>query len=365
MNVAAWLLPLQLIFSTLEAQQHTVYLIGDAGKDTLPGPALQLLSEMLQQDHLPATVLFLGDNVYPKGLEKPGSRNRAVSEKKLLTQLHVADQFRGHFIMIPGNHDWRASRWAGLRQLADQEQFVRAHFAKEQSTIQNPSSCFLPSGGLPGPEIVQLDTILNIRLIVYDPQWWLHQQFFHQVARNPGMKKKEMKKQFFKQLKQDIETALIDSSTVIIAGHHPLMTAGEHARLPQPLHFVTTYIPPFQLARPLGLNRLYRQDIQSNAYRKLADSMLSVIQSRQSLIYANGHDHNLQFFADKNQNVFITSGAGSSTTSFDPKAQFIPEWKDDKHSGFFKLIFDESGLLQVYVCNAQYPEGKKISSRMP
>lgn len=339
------------------AQEYAVYLIGDAGKDTISGPALQMLDNLLTREGKNASVIFLGDNVYPRGLEKPGSHNRKITEKKILSQLQVVDSFTGKFFMIPGNHDWRKSGWKGLQQLSYEEEFINAYFSKKETTIANPSTCFLPSNGLPGPSSIQLDSAAKLRLIIYDPQWWLHQQSFHKVGSIPNHSKQELQSQFFKQLNKELQSAESNSETVIIAGHHPLMTAGEHARLSQPLHFITTYVPPFQVFRLFGLNRLFRQDLQSNAYRKLADSMLAVIQQRQALIYAAGHDHNLQYSIDKMNNVFIVSGAGSSTTPFDPKASYRPDWKDDRSTGFFKLIFNATGLKSIYVFTLNNPEG--------
>ncbi len=338
-------------------QDYAVYLIGDSGKDTVRGPALQLLKKLLKAEGDNACVIFLGDNVYPRGLEKPGSAKRVESEKKLLTQLQVADSFRGSFFMIPGNHDWRASGWNGLKQLSYEEQFVTAYFSGEEATIKNPATCFLPADGLPGPSSILLDSLTNLRVLIYDPQWWLHQQSFHNVGTLPNLTKKEMQSQFFKELTAALQAAEQHSETVIIAGHHPLMTAGVHARLNQPLHFITTYVPPFQLFRLFGLNRVFRQDLQSKAYRKLADSMLAVIQQRKSLIYAAGHDHNLQYSRDRMNNIFITSGAGSSTTRFDPKASYLPDWKEDRSTGFFKLLFDSTGLKSVHVYTATHPDG--------
>ena len=339
------------------AQEFSFYLIGDAGEDTLQGPALKLLDSMLQQETESSGVIFLGDNVYRKGLEFSNAAGRRASEQKLLTQLQTGDHFKGQFYMIPGNHDWRASKWKGFQQIREQELFVKKYFAAPQARIQNPATCFIPSGGLPGPISVVLDSLLRIRLIAYDPQWWLQQQFFHKVGKEPGMSVKEMKMKFFEELRKNLSEAEKKQETVIIAGHHPLMTIGTHARLSQPLHFITTYIPPFQLFRLMGLNRLFRQDIQSNAYRKLADSILNIIQQYEQLIYINGHDHNLQYFVEGKKNLFITSGSGSKTDLFDPKAKGAPLWKDDRSTGFFKLVFDEGGLKDIVLYTPENRNG--------
>ena len=62
--------------------KHSIYLIGDAGKDTIPGPALRLLEDELLENKL-SSVLFLGDNIYPAGLEgKEGNKKKERGKKK-------------------------------------------------------------------------------------------------------------------------------------------------------------------------------------------------------------------------------------------------------------------------------------------
>jgi len=85
--------------------KHSIYLIGDAGKDTLPGPALTMLEEELKL-HQNSSVIFLGDNIYPAGLEgKEGNKKKHLSEMKLLSQLERTRDFTGHVFWVPGNHD--------------------------------------------------------------------------------------------------------------------------------------------------------------------------------------------------------------------------------------------------------------------
>ncbi|HEY4799247.1 MAG TPA: hypothetical protein VII99_09260, partial [Bacteroidia bacterium] len=90
---------------------HTVFLIGDAGKDTLPGPVLQLLGHELSKNQN-SSVVFLGDNIYPQGFDSD-----PLSEKKLHAQLSVLEGFTGNIFFVPGNHDWKAGKWQGKKCL--------------------------------------------------------------------------------------------------------------------------------------------------------------------------------------------------------------------------------------------------------
>ena len=92
------------LFSEASAQEgFSVYLIGDAGEDSIPGKALLMLKTQLENDPQSA-VVFLGDNVYPSGLKK----NNPASVKHLESQLQILKEYKGQAFFIPGNHDWDA-----------------------------------------------------------------------------------------------------------------------------------------------------------------------------------------------------------------------------------------------------------------
>ena len=88
---------------------HTVYLVGDAGEDTIPGKALLLLKDELIANPN-SSVVFLGDNVYPSGLKK----NNKESVLHLESQLQILKEYKGNVFFIPGNHDWQAQKRNGL-----------------------------------------------------------------------------------------------------------------------------------------------------------------------------------------------------------------------------------------------------------
>ena len=95
--------------------EHSFYLIGDAGNSPInsESAALQALRNELEKTDTNSTVLFLGDNIYPKGLPKKGDAQRAFAEHQLNVQTAVTKSLKGNAIFIPGNHDW----YAGLKGL--------------------------------------------------------------------------------------------------------------------------------------------------------------------------------------------------------------------------------------------------------
>jgi len=162
--------------------------------------------------------------------------------------------------------------------------------------------------------------------------------------------------EFFTKMRKMVDDANSNHEQIIISSHQPLMTAGQHGVRKTALYIAATYTPLI-IFRPMGLNRLFRQDITSNAYRRLVDSMLSIIQQYEHIIYVSGHDHNLQLMQDKKGNLFIVSGAGSKIEPFAKNPSSLPLWSDDSETGFFQIKFDSSGSQEIKVYTAELKDG--------
>ena len=102
---------------------HSFYLIGDAGNSALGSSSkgLQLFEKALSKASKNSTALFLGDNIYPKGLPKKEDEGRAFSEHQLNIQTEAVKDFKGKTVFIPGNHDWYND---GLKGLKRQEKYI-------------------------------------------------------------------------------------------------------------------------------------------------------------------------------------------------------------------------------------------------
>ena len=125
MKLSASFLALMLIVQNIIAQDvFTAFLIGDAGNTLHPNKTL--LSLKRQLDTTPnSIVFFLGDNIYPHGLD--GSME---AEKKLQSQLSILKDYRGEWIFVPGNHDWKAGLWKGYECVMRQQNYI-AQTAKD------------------------------------------------------------------------------------------------------------------------------------------------------------------------------------------------------------------------------------------
>jgi hypothetical protein len=129
-----------------EKPSHTMYLIGDAGNDSpaTPAPVLSYLKAVLDTASKNSSVLFMGDNIYEKGMApKEDSVARSDGEYKILSQLKILDDYAGRPLFIPGNHDWNG--W-GLKGLNRQEKFVEEYLNNRHGEVDEDDweNYFLP-----------------------------------------------------------------------------------------------------------------------------------------------------------------------------------------------------------------------------
>ncbi|MBK7183276.1 MAG: metallophosphoesterase [Bacteroidetes bacterium] len=175
-----------VVLSFSQEKKYSVYLIGDAGEHTQPHEALLKLKQELNNDEK-SSVLFLGDNVYPSGLDLKDSN----SILRMNAQLNILKSYVGQAYIIPGNHDWDAQKRKGNKKLYAQQLYVDS-FLRNQSTIVNKlNGAFYPKDALPGPHSVLLAN--KLRLIIIDTQW-----FLHVFKKNSIGSKKILKKCFLK-----------------------------------------------------------------------------------------------------------------------------------------------------------------------
>ena len=310
-------------------QPFNVYLIGDAGEDTVSGKALLMLKDELLS-HPNSAVIFLGDNVYPEGLKANDKR----SASHLRSQLEILKEYKGQVYFIPGNHDWQAQRANGLQILKNQQEYVDAYL-KNNSTIANKNTAsFLPENGLPGPETVMLTP--KLRLIIIDTQW-----FLHLFKKNKIGTKSNTKKVFYARLDSLLHLAKQNQEQIIITAHHPVFTNGQHSKSKQPMRFLINYTP-FQLFGLLGIDRLFSQDMAQPRYKKMRIQLLKLFDQYENIIYASGHDHNLQCFKH-GSNRYIVSGAGSKLSHLRKKKKFDSLFQDDSKTGFIKVEYHSDG----------------------
>ncbi|MCO6175356.1 metallophosphoesterase [Flavobacterium sp. NRK F10] len=279
---------------------HTFFLIGDAGNADEPEGAitLHLLKNQLETASKNSTLIFLGDNIYPKGLPDKKDKARALAEEKLQRQLDITQNFKGKTIFIPGNHDW----YSGLEGLHDEAKMVQRYFDSKKA--------FLPKDGCP---IATVSVTDNLALIVVDSEWYLEDWNQHPKMNDDcEIKNRE---EFFDELHSQINKN--QNKTIILAIHHPLFSNGAHGgQYSFRKHFfpISNAIPLPVIGSFINLLRKTTgaspQDLQNKQYAAFIKRLKPMIQNLDNIIVVSGHDHNLQYI-EKEGIKQIISGAGS------------------------------------------------------
>lgn len=266
-----------------------VYLIGDAGI-LVNGQApkgLQALEQNIKSASEEDLLLFLGDNIYPKGM----SGNPTEQEKKILqTQLDVAEKFIGRVIFIPGNHDW----YSGMGGLRAQEKMVDRALGKNS---------FLPEDGFP---MATMDVSEDVLLLVLDSEWYMTNWDRHPGINNTcNIKTRE---DFLNEFRSIIKKN--QNKTILLAIHHPLASRGNHNGQ---LTRSVLLFPVDILRRASGVSPA---DLNFPLYREFSSRISTILQEykdRARVIVVSGHEHNLQYLEHRNIPQVI-SGSGSKVT---------------------------------------------------
>lgn len=344
---------------------HTMYLIGDAGKPTSEGGTaiLQYLQTKLSQESKNSSILYLGDNIYEYGMPpKEDTEARAKGEQSINAQLEILNDFKGRPIFVPGNHDWRG--W-GLKGIKDQEKYIESYLNKRNGKEDKDDweNYFLPNDGCSGPEAVELDH--DVVVIVVDTQWYLA-DWDKEPKMNEGCEARNHAS--FRFIFENM-VRKYKNKHLIIASHHPPYTYGPHggsstiadhifplAQLEKEIYF------PLPVIGTLGV--MYRsmigskQDVANSNYREMKSAMLAAARKNGSFIFASGHEHALEYIENDGQK-FIVSGSGSknSPVKIGKGAEFV-----SGTSGFSTLQFFEGGEVwtQFYKVSKDGKDAKLI-----
>ena len=292
-----------------DSVESTLFLIGDAGA---PAPAtlsvLDALGAAARTSKGAVVVAFLGDNVYPDGLPDSLHSERRRAERRLGMAVDAVVRAGARGIFVPGNHDWGTRTDTAASALRRQAAFIARRSAGTASLIPEP--------GCPGPSVIDIGT--KLRVVALDTEWWL-QNATNDAPLDPECSAHE---------ETEIAGALaraVDGArgrNVVVLGHHPLVSGAAHgghfgwrqhvfpfrdmqAWMWVPLPLLGSTYP---LARQRGA---WLEDVSNSAYRRMRHVVDSVFAEHSPLVYAAGHDHNLQLLQSTSARYLIVSGAGS------------------------------------------------------
>ena len=309
-----------------EEIETSLFLIGDAGEQNPReiGQPLDALASLAAAAPQRSIIVFLGDNVYPEGMPREGDAEWADARRRLADQINAVPP-GARAIFLPGNHDWANSKPFGLYAIRLEESMIRALSGGRDIRM-------LPGNGCPGP--VSIDAG-RLRFIGMDTQWWLQEFIAKDSATTCPTQIGAVTAALRKQVD---EWSASPGALVVVGGHHPMMTGGEHGAY-------CGLTGPF---RRFG-NR--SQDIVSRLNRTLRDSMEAAFTSHPPIAYVAGHDHNLQVLrGGRNVPNLLVSGAGSPSKVSCAVRLRESRFTSQHRTGFMRLdvMRGKGVLLSVY-----------------
>ena len=316
--------------------EDVVILVGDMGKaewEKSPLPhrlagEVERWSRALRRDSA-VSVLFLGDNIYPKGL-RTEPLFFATDSLHLDSQVRIlsgpmARQYSSFGLFIAGNHDWGHNFGAvGEQRLRNQEEFL-ARRRQRGVRVQ-----LHPKAGTPGPGIV--DVGRKLRFILLDTAWWLLSADAEEKTRTMTRLSDGMASRGTRQ--------------VIMAAHHPMRSASSHGG-------AISLFELFGVKWLLNKSGAQLQDLNSLPYRDLLRRLTGVFEQKgPPLIFAGGHDHSIQLIrasTDVEPRFMIVSGAGSKSAKVGTIEGM--EYRASE-PGYVQLIFMKDGGVDLAVYTA-------------
>lgn len=327
------------ITSSHAQSTFSAFFIGDAGNDENGNSTLNTLKEKLERSP-ESIVFFMGDNIYPQGLDGSPS-----AEKKLRSQLDMLKKYKGEWIFIPGNHDWKNGLWKGYECIIRQQNFIEKYAKDSMPSQAYQFEHFYPKDGMPGPVVLEKN---NICFVITDTDWWLHRQFFHKVGKTDSYKK--MEQIYLHRLNSILISAKAKNQKVVYLSHHPLKNYGVHAQSRQPWMFLVNYTP-FQIFGLLGVNRALMSEMRQPRYKKMARKILGVLDKHAPYLCVAGHEHNLQYIEENNA-TYLISGSGSKLAQLPKSASSVQTLKFARAvNGFMELRFTEGQPTDLFVYN--------------
>jgi len=339
-------------------------LIGDAGAAT---EGLKKNISLALQWVIPgkSTVIFLGDNIYPRGLPPADDPRRGNAQSVLLQQLEPFSKNQVPVVFLPGNHDYDKSGKYGEIHLRELHQFLQ-HWNQSHSLTAAALTPYSPESPVASSLLLP-----ELQLVFLDSEWWIQQE-------------KDSALTFAKrQLQQILQQQ--DKGAILLFSHHPLKSYGNHGgKFPFKDHLFPLTAINKRLWVPLPvLGSLYpvlrksfpsKQDLSHPKYHRFIQEVRAEVQRYQmdqprvKVYHVSGHEHSLQWIEDGFTQIVSGSGSksayvqkGKGTVFASPKTGFVV--LDVYNDGNMVFSFFEEGIpVPVFVGKDSLPVGTQMRS---
>lgn len=327
--------------------ESTLFLIGDAGAPAQDEPVLAALELMVRATPEPKYLVYLGDNIYPRGLPDSGAIGRGDAERYLDAQIAVGVRTETKTWFIPGNHDWAYMGPEGWEYISRQGKYIEEH--------GRPYASLIPAGGCPGP--VTVDIGRSARLIALDTHWWLHD------FEKPNDSTSACRWYDAREVALALDRAIAASGQrhAIVVGHHPLISGSEHGGhlglithlFPLRTLFDWAWLPLPILGSSYAFSRAQgasNQDVRGPDNVRMRRIFNWVFTRRKPLVYAAGHEHTQQVFEGHTAlNLLVTgTGVAGHVSAVYPLENTLYA---AAIGGFMRLDFLRNGRVRLGVFN--------------
>ena len=297
-------------FQQLHSQdsiQYRIILLGNAGEITREQKGI--LDNAIQNSISKKTIaLFLGNNIYPKGMELGDKKSAQVSQDILRSQYTGFRNKGVPVYFIPGISDWDNNGTKGYEKIIRVNDFINS---KNDSLLQ-----VIPDNACPGPFELALND--NLVLVAMDTEWWLY-------PFNKHMEETDCECQ----TKRDVLGKLNDiidrnrDKLIIFATNHPFKSYGRYGGY----YPLTQHLFPFANAKnnlyvPLpvvgSIYPLFRTtfppvtDLSNRIYEDMNKDISGILKTHPNIIHVAAHEQSLQLI--QGDVLEVISGAVSKIT---------------------------------------------------
>lgn len=290
------------------------------------------------------TVLFLGDNLPPKGFGGNDEDEKAA-ETILKAKYEPFTRQGASVYFTPGEKDWDNSGPAGLSKVNRAAAYI--------ATLEDSLVHQAPEGGCPDPVLIHISDKLAI--IVMDSQWWLH-----------GFNKQTEGADCGCANERDVTSALRALlyqnryKTVILATHHPFADYGFYNsnftwkdHLFPLTHLQKDLYLPLPVIGSLypALSRAFQspQQLYHPLYKQMRSMVSKVFTGFPNLIHLSAHEPGLQIIneARNGKHIFqvISGGLTEGGTSKNGKYSLF----NSNDPGFTVLDQLRDGRIRIQV----------------
>ena len=261
---------------------YSVYFTGSAwgADDYAEAPALALAKEVLAKAPEQAHMLFLGDNVGPRGMPRKKDNEALRDERRAMLdlQLDVVKDFPGKAVWLHGDRDWRKYGMDGVER---EEDYLEDNYGDGEENVM------LPKNACGDPAVLEVHD--DVAILIVNSQWFIT-DWSQYPELNEGCLA-QSRKYFRWMLTNAVKD--IRFKHVVVAMHHPMISRGPRGGE----HSLGSFFRG-GFSGPLSNFFRYKigvpQDLIAPRMVELRDMLSDVFDDHTTVTFVSGHEHLLQ-----------------------------------------------------------------------